>query len=502
MTLNASDPTPNLNAAQLHEIFRHVGEGPLFLLDAGGTVCLHNAKAQDIAPSLREAQDWLGGAHFHDPVEKSRLEPDQAPLARLLDPETTGPFLAAWLDRNGTEHVFSFDSKPLPLDGLRLVSVRELTRRRSSETTLPAASHGDARTSGHLIHGLGNVLGIVQLAGDGLSRLPLPLDAARKVLDILEATTRGNALLRAMDLPDTPESQTEPVAEVIELLNATAAVFERVLPVSMSLDLRLPEAAMHCECARSDLEAVVIEMLGHARRTVATANRSGGIISLKAIADQQNVNIKVDANFGAGAVKAQADRQTWEDPDRPTEDNTNPFSTAESVAAKTNGRFHLEQLGEDGERMILSIPRVWPGANSNALASEKKSRSLEGYRILLCETQVVLSRLLGEQLRDLGAEVQAASSGQEARIALAHGPSPDVMITNYVLSDAMTAESVAEHLTSHHPDTRLIIVSSTPGDLRARQEQPFAMHLPKPVRISVLVNAICLMPPLSGRTAP
>ncbi len=472
----------------------------MFLLDADGKVCLHNAKAQEIAPSLREAQDWLSGAHFHDPVEKSRLEPDQRPLTRLLDTSPPAPFLAAWLDRNGAEHVFSFEFKPLPLDGLRLVSVRELTRRRSSETSASAAPNNEARTSGNLIHGLGNVLGIVQLAGDGLSRLPLPLDAARKVLDILEATTRGNALLRAMDLPDTPESQAEPVTEVIELLNATAAVFERVLPVSMSLDLRLPEAAMHCECARSDLEAVVIEMLGHARRTVATANRAGGIISLKAVADQQNVNIEVDANFGAGALKAQAQAPTWEDPDQPTEDNANPFSMAESVAAKTHGRFHLEQLGQDGERMVLSIPRIWPDANGETQSIEKNSRSLEGYRVLLCETQVVLSRLLGEQLRELGAEVQAASSGQEARIALAHGASPDVMITNHVLSDGITAESMAEHLSAHHPGTRLIIVSSTPGDLRARQGQPFAMHLPKPVRISVLVNAISLTPPLSGQS--
>lgn len=252
---------PPLDVGALRGAFVRTPGASSFLLDGDGNVLLQNAEADAIAGPSPQSLEWLTGPRFFDDTGAVRLSPTQSPYAHLVIHGDPGPMPASWLDSFGERHRAVFECVTLDSPGLRLLSVVPVSD--------PAPATQPPRALWRSVHELGNTLGIIQLAANGLGMMQLSPDAQRKQQDILNATARANDVVRGLESgkPSAPPRLT--THNAAELIRTIGPTIRRTLPPTISLDLTAPEAPLYCPCSYSALEIAVIEMLGEARRFAA-----------------------------------------------------------------------------------------------------------------------------------------------------------------------------------------------------------------------------------------
>lgn len=483
-----ADPLP-LDAAQLGAAFRHLGGGCLFLIDSSGAVHLQNAEAEALAGPPDRAGAWLASDPFHDLEDKSRLTGKTSPLAHLADGRAQAPVLAGLVGAGGQEKRFRLTCTPVDGTGLHLLSASPLAA--ADPGTGRPAPGPEAGMLREMTHAMGNALGIIQLACDGLSLTDLPSGATGKLQDILRATTRANAIL--LDMERGALSPPEPAAaaslNVGALAVAIGDVFRRTLPATMRLDLDIGADSpdLMCQVDYSALELAVIEILAYGRAFAAARHpaqcrislrvrRAGGAVELHMGADAEGPEPEPGPETGAPPAAL--------DQTRALADLLGGGLTVSTEAARASA--------------CLALPAATRGAAADALedpAGGGGEHRLDGYRLLIAENDTTLRGLLREKLAGLGAMVEVADSGMEAVRRLEREQTFDLVITNPVLRDRTTARAIADGLAAHSPATRVLVLTAAHRQAGAGENPDYGICLPKPVPIPVLVNAIRLIPP-------
>ncbi|MBB4658485.1 response regulator [Parvularcula dongshanensis] len=128
-------------------------------------------------------------------------------------------------------------------------------------------------------------------------------------------------------------------------------------------------------------------------------------------------------------------------------------------------------------------------------ANGKVAASIGGVRVLVVDDNEVNRRILREQLTTWGAEVVAAPSGPEALSVLrGMGASPpDLIVTDYQMP-GMNGEAFAEAVKARpeSADVPIIMLSSVneAQSASSREQKRFAAWLVKPIRTTLLIDAL------------
>ena len=183
------------------------------------------------------------------------------------------------------------------------------------------------------------------------------------------------------------------------------------------------------------------------------------------------------------------------------------LSMVHGLAAQLGGAFALSSALGEGTRADLYLPV----ANNAALAAREPAPrpTLAPGRvlsILLVDDEEIVRVGTAEMIRDLGHEVEEASSGAEALAKLASGLDPDVVITDYKMP-RMDGAELARQLRESHPGIPVLLITGYTGITEDTLQLP---RLSKPfgqagiaAALAALVsedNVVRLLPSGRGQT--
>ncbi|MFA9200356.1 MAG: response regulator [Cypionkella sp.] len=111
-------------------------------------------------------------------------------------------------------------------------------------------------------------------------------------------------------------------------------------------------------------------------------------------------------------------------------------------------------------------------------------------RVLLAEDEMLVRVVAEEDLAELGHEVTAASSGDEALAIIERGERFDLLVTDIRMSGAIDGWALARRARAALPAIRVIYVSGFAGETHDPVEH--SHFLKKPYRIEQLRDAVGL----------
>ncbi|MBM7070037.1 response regulator [Actibacterium sp. 188UL27-1] len=487
-----------LDIDQLRLIIDLIDACALFILDHEHRVCLHNRVAQRLAGNTVEADAWLRGAHFHSLADKRILCGDTSPLTLLMGLNNTTSLQAGWLDQAGAEHAFEFRVIPVEPGRLWIVSVRDRTDDWMLGESLAqiADAPDQAANLFHVTHDLGNVFGIAQLAAQGLAGFDLPEAARGKVQDILDACDRGSALMDGLLDPAVTGQRVQAVVDVPAILTSTATLLGRILPKTVTLALDLPDGSYLARCERGELEAAILQVLSHMRKTILDGPGAAGAITLGL--HIRSGMLEIVARIENGHISPDL-RDTYFNRQRAMSGTGLGLVAAEAFARRAGGQLQFHHHSDGGLQGTLSLPQADHPETVPAGTEAAMQDCLIGYRILLVETDGHLRTMMTEVLRQSGANVATAQNGDEALYTLTHEAEPDVMITTPTLPGDVGFTELSNRVARGHPDMRVIIVTGSPDVQASLPGALSALVLRKPVHLPALRNAIRLSPPRQDR---
>ena len=107
-----------------------------------------------------------------------------------------------------------------------------------------------------------------------------------------------------------------------------------------------------------------------------------------------------------------------------------------------------------------------------------------GSRVLLVEDEVLLRKVMAEELRDEGYIVEEAANGADAMIALANHF--DVLLTDIRMAGRVNGWDLAEAARSIQTDIEVIYMTGYSGDIQKRV--PRSEFIMKPCTVAQIVE--------------
>lgn len=162
------------------------------------------------------------------------------------------------------------------------------------------------------------------------------------------------------------------------------------------------------------------------------------------------------------------------------------LSMVHGLAAQLGGRFDLSSTPGLGTRVDLDLPiadAVPAGFDRRSVASA--DTTLRPLSILLVDDEELVRAGTAEMLRDMGHAVVQAGGGSEALSRLADGPTPDIVVTDYMMP-RMDGADLAARVRARYPALPVLVVTGyAGGDLDIGLPQ-----LAKPFRQADLAAAL------------
>lgn len=113
-------------------------------------------------------------------------------------------------------------------------------------------------------------------------------------------------------------------------------------------------------------------------------------------------------------------------------------------------------------------------------------------RVLLAEDELLVRATAEEDLKDLGFEVVAASSGDEAVLLIERGERFDLLVTDIRMPGAIDGWALARRARAALPAIRVVYVSGFAGDTHDPVEHSHFIR--KPYRLEQLRSATAPSP--------
>jgi PAS domain S-box-containing protein len=404
-------------------------------------------------------------------------------------------------------------------------TVHDVTERARLTEALNQAQRLEAlgRLAGGVAHDFNNMLTVIDGYGH-LVREGLPPGGERDGLDeILAAAGRARDLTRNL-LAFSRTQATEPARlDVRELAGDLLPMLQRLIGDDVRLRLVAPDRVAAVRADRSLLEQVVVNLLLNAR----DAMPRGGDVAIEVgqvrlaegdapaeLAPGDYVRIAV-ADTGVGMAPETLDRvfdpffTTKRGADAPArgEGTGLGLATAYGTVAQAGGHIGATSAPGAGTRVTIHLPVAdgVRGAGAAALApgdgappSVAAGPSGDGdgdggaaaARILVCEDEPQLLRLIERILSRAGYAVLAADHPLTALELAAGAPAVDLLVSD-VLMPELSGPELAERLTAERPGLRVVFVSGyTAESFVGAAWRERGVLLDKPFDADTLVRAV------------
>jgi signal transduction histidine kinase/CheY-like chemotaxis protein len=440
-----------------------------------------------------------------------RLLPQLPPEARWRVPGQVDPqpfaldVLPAFIEEGHVEllmpgqRVYDVRSQAMP-DGGLVSLVTDLTERRAMETQLQHAMRLDmlGRLTGGVAHDFHNHLGTIVgnlgllqgqagLDDKGRAQLARSLRAAERATAL---TRRLLAFARRQPLQAEWVAVDSMVEEMADLIEYSAGA-----EVRLDLDLRSDDAAVYLD--RGQLENALLNLVINS----AAAMPSGGELTVRTrrrrAVEAEEVRDEVVLQVidtGCGIPEALLDKvfepffTTKQGGGEAGEGSGLGLSIVHGFVHQSGGRVTLASKVGQGTTVTLCFPvadmrlQNTPHAliTPTAAQANAEERTAPGTRVLLVDDDEAFRATVGDMLRQLGCEVVAASSPDEALAALRNGGAlPDVMLSDIRLAAGADGRVLARLVQQQWPQLPIGLMSGVPREAleqsRERIRWPFLL---------------------------
>ncbi len=310
-------------------------------------------------------------------------------------------------------------------------------------------------------------------------------------LELGHQISHGASLTRQLLLFSRRETTRPEPLDLNDAVRGATKMLRRLLRANIALEIDLAPAALPVTADRGQFEQVLMNLTVNA----SDAMPEGGRLLIRTgRLDGEHVWLSVE-DTGSGI------------PDAIRERIFEPFFTTKvagtgtglglsvvhGIVTRHGGRIEVESAGGRGTTFRIILPTSGSGALPVVTEAAKAAVELpvgQGERVLVVEDEGATREGLRDILRNLGYEVVAAASGEEAGELPVEQPF-DVLLTDLMLS-GVSGSQLAAGLQERWPSMRVILMSGYPEDeaLRSGVDQRKVRFLQKPFDIARLAQEI------------
>ncbi|MEO5771174.1 MAG: PAS domain S-box protein [Burkholderiaceae bacterium] len=385
-------------------------------------------------------------------------------------------------------------------------------QRAQSEEALNHAQRLESvgQLTGGIAHDFNNLLTVIQGNLQVLEELPALAghDWGQHLVGAATRATKRGAELTGKLLAFSRRQVLQPnPVDVSRLLHSLADMLRRTLDQRIRIDV---EVAADCPTALADpgqLEAALLNIAINAR----DAMPDGGRLRFQAapcaslppeVRDEPEGHDASDAGFVAISIIDTGSGM----PDEVEERAFEPFfttkeagrgtglglSTVYGFVKQSKGAIAIDSTIGLGTTLTLYIPR--PRADEAPAPDDDSARQgvPEGLAVLLVEDEPEVRAVVGTFLQTLGCDVTAASSGEQALLALGPEARFDLLLTDIALGAGMQGTELALRAQERWPAMAVLLMSGFSSELLEadRDSPPTWDLLRKPYSRDELARAI------------
>ncbi len=349
---------------------------------------------------------------------------------------------------------------------------RDITERKDLEKQLLLSHKLEAigRLSGGVAHDFNNLLGVILGYCEELQKHIPSDDPYREAVDEIQNAGKRAASLTQQLLAFSRKQVLEPqVLDLNTIVDEAGKMLERLIGEDISLEIVPAGQIGTVKADRSQIERVILNLAVNAR----DAMPQGGKLIIEAAdveldettqtlhpcdAPGPYVMLKV-TDTGCG-MDAELQSHIFEPFFTTKEQGTGlGLATVYGVVKQSGGYISVESEKGKGTTFRIYLPRVSRTAEKiNQIVPSRKNIA-ENRTVLLVEDEAALRKLTRKTLLDAGFTVLEAKDALEAiEIARQTATHIDLLLTD-VIMPGMSGRALAEALSPHRPEMRVIYMS-------------------------------------------
>ncbi len=380
---------------------------------------------------------------------------------------------------------------------LTMVAVRRSADRRRDDERLRQSQKMEAvgQLTGGIAHDFNNLLTVI-IGGLELvlKRVP-PDDPNRRYLEgAADAATRGAKLTsRLLAFSRTQRLALQPV-DIAAVMDGLSDLLAQSLGPRIAVSVDIADDARWVLTDENQLELALLNLALNARDAIADGGRiaiSTQRAKVRGRSPHDRVEIIV-ADDGHGMTREVAARAfdpffTTKDVDRGTGLG---LAQVYSMARQSGGDAVIDSAPGQGTRVHLLLPSAPAGDASEAPAGSTviSTNAHRGRRLVVVDDDEGVRRVIVDELRHLGFEIQEAAGGAEA-LDLIKAEPPDLMIIDFLMP-GLTGAEVARRARAMHPDLRIAFISGHMDNAALDAAVHDAVILRKPFLSSELATMV------------
>ena len=386
------------------------------------------------------------------------------------------------------------DGSPVEYAG----SFSDISDRKELEGQLLQVQKMDAlgQLTGGIAHDFNNLLASI-LGGIQLLQRRLPMEERDKIIidQMHHAAQQGAELVRRMMAFARKQELTPTSVDPQSLCKSVTSLIAPTLGGTVKVECASPATDRFLFADKSQLELALVNLILNARDAMPKGGKV--TVSVDELEDEHKVifiRILV-RDEGEGIAPALIDRIT------------EPFFTTKEAGKGTGlglsmvmgfvqqsgGRFKVESELDRGTTIELLLPSTLQPPAKPLKEQFGQHRPVESRSILLVDDDDAVRTVLCEQLRDLGMEVETASSGHQAiqQVQQSNGGF-DLLLTDYAMPGLNGIETIRS-VRKMRPDIQAILMTGYADDAAIDQLDHVAV-LRKPIDPAALRNSLVAQP--------
>ena len=409
------------------------------------------------------------------------------------------------LDAAGKVHYVQTRVCPLIRQGQIVGSIGILSDRtiqRETEQRLRVAQRMEAigMLAGGVAHDFNNLLTVVT-AYSQLVKGQVPADSPiHPNLDEIEAAARSGGELTRQLLAFSRKQVLNPEPVALDaLVTNLANMLRRLIGENIKLTVKLDGVSLFAMADKGQLEQVIVNLVVNARDAMP---RGGGVtITTSHIVMDGARAARLRLTPGAYVVLTVGDTghgieeallpRIFEPffTTKPVGQGTGlGLATVYGIVTQSGGAIDIATKVGEGTTFFVYLPRQSVARAPSGPSSDPVPRG--SGKLLFVEDEPALRRAVARMLESLGYTVLVAANAAEAtELAMVHGTSLRVMVTDVVMP-GISGRELAERLTNQIPGLRVLFTSGYTSDILERQETSGPGFLPKPYRLSELAGRL------------
>lgn len=357
---------------------------------------------------------------------------------------------------------------------------REIEEKERSQAQLIQAHKLEllGRISGGIAHDFNNILGVI-LGYAGMARASGGFDDG-PIDGIENATRRGAMVTRRLLGLGRHHIRQQEVFDVCASVRHAMALIQPLFGERVAVEIELPPTELPVFLDRDEFELALLNLASNARDAMPESGR------FRIAVGEQDDSVWVEVSDTGHGMSQDVAARLFEPffTTKPEGRGTGiGMSVVQRLVSDADGHIRVDSAPGEGTRITLLLPRA-------ATPVCRMTVALEGARVLLVEDDPQLRPLLAETLTAAGCSIVLAADGAEALRAWPEaGPAPQVLVSDYRLSDTDGVDLLCR-LGERWPEAIRILTTSHRSDDMPPLEERGIRLLSKPFVPEQLLEAI------------